>query len=106
MKPIIYQVRFYLVAYFVFLVSAIVVLLTKGQDGSFLLINGAYTKASDQFFKYFTYVGNGAIYGVLILVYLFIDRRRSLMVTLTLAFTTIVAQLIKHFVYPHALRPK
>ncbi|SMO56079.1 phosphatase PAP2 family protein [Solitalea koreensis] len=106
MKAIIIQLRFFLVAYLLFLIAAIILYLAEGHAGSFLLINGAHTGWTDQFFKYFTYVGDGTFFGILIIAYLFTDRKRSWLTFLTLVITTILANLIKHQLFPHTLRPK
>src|SRR2546428_10958018 len=106
MKPIVYQARFFLFSYFIFLLVVVVFFLVQGHEKSFLLINGTYGYWSDVFFKNVTNLGDGIVFGVLILSCLIVDRKQVLTVVLSLVSTTLVACLLKRVVFSNTLRPK
>ena len=93
-----------------FLTSAIaivtgIIILTLGKFGTFQLINGHHNPVADQFFKYFTYYGDGLMW-LPLGIFCFIYRRKYFVAVLAgLIISTILAQFLKRVVFPDELRP-
>jgi len=72
----------------------------------FLLINGSYSTFSDNFFQYFTNIGDGAFFVAVIFLFLFIQYRYALIGVGSFALSSLLAQGLKRYVFEDALRPK
>lgn len=72
----------------------------------FLLINGANHSFFDSFFQYFTNIGDGAFFAVVIILFLFIKYRYVLIGLGSFILSSILAQGLKRFVFSDVLRPK
>ena len=92
--------------YYLFLVTGLVLLLLPEKGEILLWINENHCFFQDQFFKYWTYFGDGLAFGVLILVFLMISYYRTIMVIIAVISQTIIIQGFKRLVFSDAVRPK
>ncbi|GAC1437970.1 MAG: lipid A 1-phosphatase LpxE [Sediminibacterium sp.] len=76
-----------------------------GKNESFLLLNKDLGPFADQFFRYWTYLGDGIVW--IPLFALFVTCRRKLLPLLfsAIIISTLFAQLTKNYIVPHAPRP-
>ncbi len=96
---------FFIYGYILMLVTGIALLLAKGKEGIFLLLNTYHSSWADYFFTAYTDVGDGLFAIALALMLYFVFKKYKLGVTIVVAFlfTGLVAQIIKPFV--HSPRP-
>ena len=80
-------------------------ILVLGKNGAFQLINSNYNEIADQFFKYFTYYGDGLMWAPLGIYCFFYRRKYFIAVVAGVLISTILAQFLKRVVYPDELRP-
>ena len=80
-------------------------ILVLGKNGAFQLINSNYNEIADQFFKYFTYYGDGLMWAPLGIYCFFYRRKYFIAVVAGVIISTILAQFLKRVVYPDELRP-
>ena len=96
------------IAFFLTVVIAIttgIVILALGKHETFQLINSHHNGFADQFFKYFTYYGDGLMWIPLGIYCFFYRRKYFIAVIAGVLISTIFAQLLKRVVYPEELRP-
>ncbi|MCF8231313.1 MAG: phosphatase PAP2 family protein [Bacteroidales bacterium] len=93
-------------AHLVFLVIAVPILFLP--KGKFLLwLNDLHTPFWDSFFKYATYLGDGIIPAVLIVLLLFVNYYRTLVFTAAILLETLIVQGVgKRGFFSHLVRPK
>jgi membrane-associated phospholipid phosphatase len=80
---------------------------SMGKENLFLLLNTDAKSVADTFFAAFTFGGDGLIWLPVLLITLFILKRKDAVVLLTASFifSTIFTQGIKNFVFPDEPRP-
>ena len=82
-----------------------VLVLVLGKNEAFQLINSNHDPVADQFFKYFTYYGDGLMWIPLGLYCFFFRRKYFIAVLAGVIISTLIAQVLKRVVYPEELRP-
>ncbi len=99
LKSLYKQNQFFFLGYFLFLVIGIFVLTFYSKADGFILMNPLHSKALDQFFILFTYVGDG-FFMVILAIVLFLLKRKflALMVFSSFAVSGIAAQVLKYFI--------
>lgn len=81
--------------------------LVQSDHGDFVLwLNERHTAFADQFFKYWTYVGDGFLLGVVALLFLFISYYRFSIFLIAIAFQTVFVHLFKQWLAKGEPRPK
>ena len=98
-------VRTFLIGYAVVIVPAVIAVLLTDRFELHATINWHHTAPFDLFFKYGTHVADGSVPTILALVLLWKNWRAFLMVGVSVALSAIVAQLLKHGVFPDMDRP-
>ncbi|WP_379088013.1 phosphatase PAP2 family protein [Pedobacter sp. UC225_65] len=98
-----HPIYFGLIALLVIL--AVVFNLSFSKTEGFLLLNGFHTTLLDQFFSYYTFLGDG-VFSIIVVIGLFLFKRYRKASTLLLAFlsSSLAAQLLKRLF--HLPRPK
>jgi len=96
--------RFF-VLFVLWVVIGIIPTLFFTQQEITLFINSYYSRFSDIFFEYYTYVGNGMFYTLFAVILLFVSFRYTLIAALAGASVSLVVQTMKQIVFPHELRP-
>ena len=76
-----------------------------GKQDSFIIINGYYNPALDAFFRYVTFLGDGVIFVPVVLYCLLKNRKYLVAVIAGILISTLISQGMKHWVFPHDLRP-
>jgi len=92
------------------LVIALVLFLSSfitGKEQFFLLLNANGGSIADYFFMIFTYGGDGLLWIPVLLITLFVLKRKDVFPLLigTFALSTILTQLVKNIIMPGAPRP-
>ena len=78
-----------------------------GYKEFFLLLNGDGGYAADYFFEYFTNAGDGLMWIGVLLITLFVLKRKDVLPLLVIGFitSTIVTQIFKYLIVPDEPRP-
>jgi membrane-associated phospholipid phosphatase len=75
--------------------------------GALLLwLNAHYEPFFSWFFKYYTHLGDGAIFIPVVLVLVWVRLGYAALAAATGVVLAVVSNVLKHLVFPHALRPK
>lgn len=82
-----------------------ILVLSLGKFETFQLINSNHNPFADQFFKYFTYYGDGLMWIPLGIFCFFYRRKYFIAIVAGVLISTILAQFLKRIVYPEELRP-
>lgn len=104
MEKISFKSSFF-ICYFIFLVIGGGALLYYPKTELFLFINQNHHYTSDYFFRYFTNVGDGIFYGVVILALLCYRYKYAIIAFVSFLLTSSVAQLLKRLVFVDEYRP-
>jgi membrane-associated phospholipid phosphatase len=92
-------------SFLVIFITATTLLLAFSKTTSFVMINGAHTILLDSYFYFVTYFGNGLVYFVFIILFLFFNIRHSFTFLVAAIIQALIVQFLKHVVFPDALRP-
>lgn len=98
--------RSFVVLYLLFLIAGVLAMIYLSKPELFLMINGFRNEWADFLFKYFTHVGDGLFFAVVIVLVLFVHFGSAVYLLLTLATSGLIAQVLKKLVFSEALRPK
>ncbi len=96
---------FVLSVYLVLFVTGVFLVISYSKADLHLIINQWHTVFFDIFFKYVTFLGNGWMVLILFLVFLLIKIRYAVIFLTGNFLITLLVQVTKHFIFPHALRP-
>lgn len=100
------NVRWVLILYYMFLGLGTWLILKYGNDGSFLLLNSWENVYLDFIMKHWTWLGAGFFAVIVGVLMLFNRIRHGLFILSGLLLSSIIAQILKHFVFPGVLRPQ
>jgi membrane-associated phospholipid phosphatase len=92
--------------YYIFLVVGFVLLILFDKGEVLLWINENHCSFQDLFFKYWTYLGDGLAFALLIIIFLMVSYYRTIMIMIAVISQTIVIQGLKRFVFSDVVRPK
>jgi membrane-associated phospholipid phosphatase len=76
-----------------------------GKIDFFLLLNANLGTLADTVFKYITYLGDGAIWIPISVYILFFRRKRTILLLGSIVYSTLFAQIPKHFLFNGEPRP-
>lgn len=100
--------RNFVTGFLLTLISSLFLLVNSfviGNNNFFLMLNSDFGTAADHFFYYCTYLGDGAIW-ILVAVLFWIYRRKQFPLLLAaILFSTLIAQGTKKLIFPEQLRP-
>ncbi len=104
------NIRNYNIALAISFTIAVVLFLLSyliGYSNFFLLLNGDCGRTADYFFKYFTNAGDGLMWIAVLLITLFVLKRKDVLPLLVSGFavSTIVTQIFKYLIIPDEPRP-
>lgn len=105
MKSILKKNRWFIIPYLFFLVIAVILLLTFSKTDLHILSNKANSLFLDYFFKYATYLGDGAMIAVLFIVLLFIKYRYAFSFLAGSLATALVVNFVKKVLLHDVYRP-
>jgi membrane-associated phospholipid phosphatase len=82
-----------------------VVILVFGKNDSFQLINSHNHPVADLFFKYYTYAGDGLMWALLIIFFIFSRHRFLIAIVSGLIISTALSQFLKRIIFFEDFRP-
>lgn len=91
--------------YTLFFAASIVFISIFNKYVLHLKINQFHTSFFDVFFKYTTFLGDGAVFGVLAVVFLFIKRKMFYVFVVSGVLTLLITHLFKKILFKGILRP-
>lgn len=91
--------------YGLFFLSSILMVTMFSKSSLHLILNKFHFWFLDYFFKYATYLGDGIMFGVLVLVFLFIKKRMALVFGVSGILTLIITHVLKKIVFAGMPRP-
>ena len=92
--------------FYMFLVMGAVLLLQIHKGDIVIWINEKHNGFLDLFFRYWTFLGDGLVFAILIFIYLLINYFRAIVFTIAAISQTIVIQLLKRIFFEDMLRPR
>jgi len=95
-----------MIIYYCFLIFGGILLVLYPKGEWVVLLNGYHTKIGDNFFKYWTFLGDGIVFALLILFFIFRSYFFTLLTVLSVVIQTIFIQGLKRYVYQDIVRPK
>ncbi len=95
----------FFIPYILFLIAGGILLLIYTRVGLFILVNDLNHPFADQFFTYFTHIGDGFFYVAIILLLLFYRYKYAIMGFTCFALTGLLSRFLKKIVFPEVLRP-
>lgn len=98
-------VRWYFLSVIILLLVSLVPMLIHSQEDLFLVINQHYNKPLDHLFFWITYLGDGLVFGIVILVLLFNSYSKAITGGVIFIGTSFMAQFIKRVIFSDQLRP-
>jgi len=98
--------NYFFVPYFVFLFIGGITILVTDQSSLHLFFNSFHNRFLDKFFLYITYLGDGIFAFILFIILLFVRYRSALVVGISCLLAGLITQVLKHYVFADALRPK
>ncbi len=95
-----------MIIFYFFLIAGLILLFRFEKGELLILINQAHNPFYDLFFKNWTYLGDGLIFGALIVFFIFKRYYYALGAGLSIAVQTILVQGMKRVIFPDLYRPK
>ena len=105
MRNLIYQNRYFLVPYLVFIVACLFLMLAFRKADLHILFNQWHTSFFDKIFKQLTYLGDGTIYLLILAILLFYNYRWSIIFTCAVLISGILVIVGKNSLFPDTYRP-
>lgn len=78
---------------------------TLGKQSFFLQLNNDFGTIADYFFKYYTHLGDGTIWAILLLLFLKFKKKYVAFLISAFATCTLIVQICKYFILPYEPRP-
>ncbi len=97
--------RFFIAPYLLLLGIATFFLIVYSKSQIHIYLNQFHNPITDLFFKYLTYVGDGVVVAVFLIVLLFISYRYFLIMAGNVFLTTVVVQGFKRIIFSDSVRP-
>ncbi len=94
-----------IVTFFLFVLVSIFLLANYSKKELHLAYNAYHSDFWDLFFKYLTYLGDGAMFGVLIVFFFFLNKRMSKVFVLAGVLTLLLTHLFKKIIFKGIPRP-
>ena len=92
--------------YYIFLITGAVFLLFTEKGDILLWINESHNEILDIFFKYWTHLGDGLVFAILMVTFLAVNYFRALVLAMAVVSQTLVVQGLKRFVFSDVIRPQ
>jgi len=105
MKKLIQENRYFFMPYTVFLLACIILLASYPKAELHILLNKANSPFFDIFFKYATWLGNGAVVAVLFIILIFVSYRYAFAFLTGSLATALVVNLFKKVIFHNMYRP-
>lgn len=93
------------IIYSLFFLCSLVLILLYGKAELHLRLNKFHSSFFDVFFKYSTFLGDGILFGVLVIGFFFIKRKMALVFAFSGVLTLIITHLFKKIIFKGIPRP-
>ena len=97
--------KIFLLAYSVFLIITMPVLLMYSKEEIHIFLNGFFSPFLDEFFKNLTFLGSGIFVASVGIFAMLFSIRKSFFILITWAGTGIIIQVLKRLVFTDVVRP-
>jgi membrane-associated phospholipid phosphatase len=105
-KTIFRKNSIFLIPYLVFIVFGAVLIILNTKTETHLEFNRFHNSFFDKFFEYATYLGDGYIVTLAVIILLAIRFRFAILVGVSNIVASLITQLLKHTVFSEVVRPK
>lgn len=105
MKQILKENRWFIIPYLIFLVLAVILLVTFSKTELHILSNKANSPFFDFFFKYATYLGDGTMIALLFIILLFVRYRFAFAFLAGSLAASLIVNIIKKVLLNDVYRP-
>lgn len=95
----------FILCYCIFFLVGCLIYFNLSKTGIHLFINDHFSRDADILFQVFSFLGTGLFFGIVAFILLFFKKSWGLILAVTGVIISILVQLLKHFVFPEALRP-
>jgi len=92
--------------FYAFLILGMVILLSFDKGDVLLWINHNHSFFYDILFKYFTYLGDGIIFGLVLIYFLISNYFYAAVTSLIILIQTLIVQGLKRFLFADEVRPQ
>ena len=106
MKSILKSNSSFLLPFSFFLLAGAIALLVNSKTDLHLAINSIHNRHLDIFFYYITYLGDGLVAVLTIIILLTVKYRYALIVGISYAISSMFTQLLKRTMFEDVVRPK
>ena len=106
MKRTLAKNKSFLLPLALFMLLGGILILLQPKATTHLFINQLHNSFFDAVFPYITLLGDGVMLLIVVLIFLFISYRYTLLILSAYAFSSLITQGLKHFLFQNALRPK
>jgi membrane-associated phospholipid phosphatase len=96
----------FILPYSILMLLTGILLMFTGRDRLFLILNKVYHPLADQVFRYITYLGDGWLYFLVIIVFAFISKRWCIHAATAFLFSFIASRIGKDLIFEGMHRPK
>jgi len=94
------------ILYYMFLSVGALLLILFEKGDILLWVNKNHCSFQDLFYKYWTHLGDGLAFAILIIIFLLLNYYRAIMIVFAVISQTIIIQGLKRFVFSDVVRPK
>ncbi len=105
MKGLLYKNRYFFIPYLIFLLICSTLLIVFSRADLHIFSNEANSRFFDSFFKYATYLGDGAMIAVLFVILLFVKYRYAFVFLAASLSTALIVNVFKKIVFHDMYRP-
>jgi membrane-associated phospholipid phosphatase len=98
------NISFY-ICYVIFLLLGGIILSAYTKTDIFLFINKNNHYSTDYFFRYYTNVGDGVFYALVVIGLMFYKYRYAIIAAVTFLVSSLFAQFLKRFIFTEEYRP-
>lgn len=105
MRKLIQENKPFFIGYLCVLLLGITLHFNFGKEACFLFVDSTHTALGDLLFPIITYFGDGLTVILIVLILLFINYRKSVILGFIYLFSSQIAQLLKRFVFNDFPRP-
>ena len=93
------------IPYLIFVIISLLILILTPKGNFEIWLNQHHTSFSDLYFMYATWLGEGIIFGLLVLALIIYNIGAGLVAGITGLMVALVTSVMKNFVFPHSPRP-
>ena len=106
MKTVFRNNAAFLIPYALFLVAGAVLILVNAKSDTHLEFNDHHNHFFDVFFRYATYLGDGFMALLTVIILLVVNYRFALIAGLSNLISALITQTLKHTIFSDIVRPK